>query len=48
MNFQDAIERILHVVNDGNGSPKDVPYVTGSGSIPNIKKRDSAYLLRVK
>jgi hypothetical protein len=36
MSFQDAINRILHIVNDGNGNPKYVPYVTGSGSIPNI------------
>ncbi len=34
MSFQDAINRILHVVNDGNGSPKYVPYITMSGRIP--------------
>jgi len=34
MTFQDAIERILHVVKDQNRNPKYVPYITKSGEIP--------------
>jgi hypothetical protein len=36
MSFQDAIEKILHVVKDQNGNPMYVPYITRSGKIPPV------------